>query len=90
MREICTSGSMSGEGKRDVAAWPKSPRPSSTLPLRLDAGYGRFANDGGYSLSIAPATASRAVAASMPCCPSKSAQSATIASASCMIFRRLK
>src|SRR5580704_10559553 len=33
MREIRTSGSMSGEGKRDVAAWPKSPRPSSTLPL---------------------------------------------------------
>ena len=33
MREIRTSGSMSGEGKRDVAEWPKSPRLSSTLPL---------------------------------------------------------
>ena len=32
MREIRTSGSMSGEGKRSVAAWPKLPRPSSTLP----------------------------------------------------------
>ena len=35
MREIRTSGSMSGEGKRDVAEWPKSPRLSSTLPLRI-------------------------------------------------------
>jgi hypothetical protein len=25
-------GSMSGDGKRSVAAWPKLPRPSSTLP----------------------------------------------------------
>ncbi|MGB9425368.1 MAG: hypothetical protein WCB09_02620, partial [Methylocella sp.] len=32
MREIRTSGLMSGEGKRSVAAWPKPPRPSSTLP----------------------------------------------------------
>jgi len=32
MPEIGTSGSMSGDGKRSVAAWPKSPRPSSTLP----------------------------------------------------------
>src|SRR5215831_2435065 len=32
MREICTSGSMSGDGKRGVAEWPKLPRPSSTLP----------------------------------------------------------
>ena len=31
MREICMSGLMSGEGKRSVAAWPKPPRPSSTL-----------------------------------------------------------
>src|SRR3984893_10431486 len=31
MREIRTSGSMSGDGKRSVAAWPKLPRPSSTL-----------------------------------------------------------
>ena len=34
MREIRTSGSMSGDGKRSVAAWPKLPRPSSTLPQR--------------------------------------------------------
>jgi hypothetical protein len=34
MREIRTSGSMSGDGKRSVAAWSKLPRPSSTLPLR--------------------------------------------------------
>jgi hypothetical protein len=33
MREIRTSGLMSGEGKRGVAAWPKLPRPSSTLPI---------------------------------------------------------
>src|SRR5262249_7829674 len=32
MPEIGTSGSMSGDGKRSVAAWPKLPRPSSTLP----------------------------------------------------------
>ena len=31
MGEIHTSGSMSGEGKRNDATWPKSPRPSSTL-----------------------------------------------------------
>jgi hypothetical protein len=27
-------GSMSGDGKRSVAEWPKLPRPSSTLPFR--------------------------------------------------------
>ena len=32
MPEIGTSGSMSEDGKRSVAAWPKLPRPSSTLP----------------------------------------------------------
>jgi hypothetical protein len=37
MREIRTSGSMSGDGKRSVAAWPKLPRPSSTLPKRHKA-----------------------------------------------------
>src|SRR5271165_4300066 len=37
MREIRTSGSMSGDGKRSVAAWPKLPRPSSTLPKRARA-----------------------------------------------------
>ena len=35
MREIRTSGLMSGDGKRGDAAWPKPPRPSSTLPLVL-------------------------------------------------------
>ena len=33
VREIRTLGSMSGDGKRGVAAWPKLPRPSSTLPF---------------------------------------------------------
>src|ERR1019366_6023872 len=33
MPEIGTSGSMSGDGKRSVAEWPKLPRLSSTLPL---------------------------------------------------------
>ena len=32
MPEIGTSGSMSGDGKRSVAEWPKLPRPSATLP----------------------------------------------------------
>jgi hypothetical protein len=31
VREIRTLRSMSGDGKRGVAAWPKLPRPSSTL-----------------------------------------------------------
>ncbi len=34
MLEIGTSGSMSGEGKRGDAAWPKLPRLSSTLPIQ--------------------------------------------------------
>src|SRR5262245_33492710 len=42
MREIRTSGSMSGDGKRSVAAWPKLPRPSSTLPQRHFAAAQRF------------------------------------------------
>jgi len=37
MQEIRTSGSMSGDGKRSAAAWPKLPRPSSTLPKLLNA-----------------------------------------------------
>jgi len=32
MPEIGTSGSMSEDGKRSVAKWPKLPRLSSTLP----------------------------------------------------------
>jgi hypothetical protein len=35
MPEIGTLRSMSGDGKRGVAAWPKLPRLSSTLPLSL-------------------------------------------------------
>ena len=45
MQEIRTSGSMSGDGKRSVAAWPKLPRPSSTLPSRhfvATQQFGRF------------------------------------------------
>ena len=34
MREIRTSGLTSGDGKRGVAAWPKPPRPSSTLRIK--------------------------------------------------------
>jgi hypothetical protein len=45
MREIRTSGSMSGDGKRSVAAWPKLPRPSSTLPSRRIAAVRRFGRD---------------------------------------------
>jgi hypothetical protein len=35
MREIRTSGLMSGEGKRGDAVWPKLPRLSSTLLVNL-------------------------------------------------------
>jgi hypothetical protein len=41
MLEIGTSGLMSGDGKRGVAAWPKLPRPSSTLPIRVGRARGR-------------------------------------------------
>src|SRR3954464_15868044 len=34
MGAIRTSGLMSGDGKRSVAAWPKPPRPSSTLQIK--------------------------------------------------------
>jgi hypothetical protein len=47
MPEIGTSGSMSGDGKRSVAAWPKLPRPSSTLPglsRRIVCFHGEFGN----------------------------------------------
>ncbi len=41
MRKIRTSGSMSGEGKRSDAKWPKPPRLSSTLlrTSEIDAGF---------------------------------------------------
>ena len=44
MPEIGTSGSMSGDGKRSVAAWPKLPRPSSTLPTRTSRSVGMIAH----------------------------------------------
>jgi hypothetical protein len=37
MREIRTSGSMSGEGRRSDCQRLKPPRPSSTLPLQMSA-----------------------------------------------------
>jgi len=40
MLEIGMSGSMSGEGKRAVAVWPKLPCPSSTLPRLSGRGTG--------------------------------------------------
>jgi hypothetical protein len=53
MPEIGTSGSMSGDGKRSVAAWPKLPRPSSTLPKadidRHEFGHVRGIAIGGYT-----------------------------------------
>jgi hypothetical protein len=35
MREIRTSGLMSGDGKQGDAEWPKPLRPSSTLPKAM-------------------------------------------------------
>ena len=56
MREIRTSGSMSGDGKRSVATWPKLPRPSSTLPSRLSKDvriHGEYWNVTGLTTDIA-------------------------------------
>jgi hypothetical protein len=53
MPEIGTSGLMSGERKRSVAAWPKLPRLSSTLLAH--AGYsGAFSreNADAYPLAV--------------------------------------
>ena len=44
MREIRTSGSMSGEGRRSNCRRLKPPRPSSTLPLRVPRGVDFCAN----------------------------------------------
>ncbi len=44
MREIRTSGSMSGERKRSDAAWPKPPRLSSTLLRTRARNPGFFQN----------------------------------------------
>jgi hypothetical protein len=56
MQEIRTSGSMSGDGKRSAAAWPKLPRPSSTLPKRRFAATHQFVAIGGIA-DIARSTA---------------------------------
>jgi len=46
MLEIGTSGSMSGEGKRGVAAWPKLPRHISTyMKARLSRGVSAVFGD---------------------------------------------
>ncbi len=47
MPVIGTSGSTSGDGKRRVAAWPKRPRPSSTLPKRTNQDVGYLSAFGG-------------------------------------------
>ena len=60
MREIRTSGSMSGEGKRGVAVWPKLPRLSSTLTMNGQARHAgppdrvRFATGGPFVSSCSP------------------------------------
>jgi hypothetical protein len=50
MPENGTSGLMSGERKRSVAAWPKLPRLSSTL--RAHAGYGSGVFGVNYRLTL--------------------------------------
>ena len=57
MPENGTSGSMSGDGKRSVAAWPKLPRPSSTLPKRTFYACRRMSVLGGKSGHAADITA---------------------------------
>jgi hypothetical protein len=54
MPEIGTSGLMSGERKRSVAAWPKLPRLSSTL--RAHPGYelNDFLSSAGYLSASSP------------------------------------
>ena len=37
--ELQEKNSMSGDGKRGVAEWPKLPRPSSTLPELIPSGF---------------------------------------------------
>jgi hypothetical protein len=49
MPVIGTSGSTSGDGKRRVAAWPKRPRPSSTLPFATSTDVRYTAASGGNS-----------------------------------------
>src|SRR6202007_2745235 len=57
MPEIGTSGSMSGDGKRGVAEWPKLPRPSSTLPSLPIAAlqfFGRYWGHSGHRDALEP------------------------------------
>ena len=49
MPEIGTSGLMSGERKRSVAAWPKLPRLSSTLLRLRSLSYGGQVAHPGYA-----------------------------------------
>jgi hypothetical protein len=66
MPESGTSGSMSGDGKRSVAAWLKLPRPSSTLPrakpahVRLHVGYWVDCYKWNQSVAVDPVLPSRA------------------------------
>ena len=53
MPEIGTSGSMSEDGKRSVAKWPKLPRLSSTLPKQTYRDICRLSAFGGKA-DIAP------------------------------------
>src|SRR5262249_55284423 len=56
MPEIGTSGSMSEDGKRSVAKWPKLPRLSSTLPNRTCRGglpLVRFRGQSGHGPGMA-------------------------------------
>jgi hypothetical protein len=59
MQEIRTSGSMSGDGKRSVAAWPKLPRPSSTLPGRLKRSVAHILFLSSYPFGNSPGLAPR-------------------------------
>jgi hypothetical protein len=62
MPEIGTSGSMSEDGKRSVAKWPKLPRLSSTLPnAKSRAAASRLATT---ALALLWPMAQRVVAAS--------------------------
>ncbi len=56
MREIRTSGLTSEDGKRSVAAWPKLPRPSSTLQVKGRKRQVMVDTDGrGLILEVQPA-----------------------------------
>src|ERR1700720_1397955 len=87
MPEIGTSGSMSGDGKRSVATWPKLPRPSSTLPKRRFAATHQFVAIGGIA-DIARSTAAPGSDANDPerslasevCCDAQQCRCGTVVS----------